>query len=126
MINKAYQLGHVPTVVVAQDEINSKKISGSTWPDNKTDHIFCYLPFVPRILVLLQENIVCELDLSNDTADIFHNSPYTPRSKFSGRKRTRLTVSNRKSFPFLSWRRHSPSVWRNCTLTRAHSCLFSN
>ena len=48
-------------------------------------------------------------------------------SKYSKRKRTSLMISNRKSFPFLSSRRHSLSVWNNCIPTTAlyskHSVL---
>ena len=60
VINKAYQLGQAPTVVVAQDKINTKKevdlldLSKRllALPDNKTDHIPGYLPLVPGMPVL--------------------------------------------------------------------------
>ena len=59
-INKAYQLGQAPTVVVAQDKINTKKevdlldLSKRllALPDNKTDHIPGYLALVPGMPVL--------------------------------------------------------------------------
>ena len=84
VINKAYQLGQAPTVVVAQDKINTKKevdlldLSKRllALPDNKTDHIPGYLPLVPGMPVLLQENIACELGLSNGTPGIFRKLIY--------------------------------------------------
>ena len=41
------------------------------------------------------------------------------RSKYSSRKQTSLMISNPTSFPFLWSKRHSPSLWNNCILTRA-------
>ena len=84
VINKAYQLGQAPTVVIAQDKINTKKevdlldLSKRllALPDNKTDHIPGYLPLVPGMPVLLQENIACELGLSNGTPGIFRKLIY--------------------------------------------------
>ena len=77
VINKAYQLGQAPTVVIAQDKINTKKEVDLLdlsklllpLPDNKTDHI-------PGMPVLLQENIACELGLSNGTPGIFRKLIY--------------------------------------------------
>ena len=55
---------------------------------------------------------------SSSTTHIMH------WTKYSSRKQTRLTISNRKSFPFISPRSHSPSVWNNCILTKTLFCLF--
>ena len=84
VINKAYQLGQAPTVVIAQDKINTKNEVDLldlrkrllALPDNKTDHIPGYLPLVPDMPVLLQENIACELGLSNGTPGIFRKLIY--------------------------------------------------
>ena len=84
VVNKAYQLGQAPTVVVAQDKINTKKevdlldLSKRllALPDNKNDHIPGYLPLVPGMPVLLQENIACELGLTNGTPGIFRKLIY--------------------------------------------------
>jgi hypothetical protein len=84
VINKAYELGQSPTVVVAQDTIKTKKNIELpqlmkqllALPDNKTEHLPGYLPLVPGIPVLLQENIACELGLSNGTPGIFRELVY--------------------------------------------------
>ncbi|CAF4807081.1 unnamed protein product, partial [Rotaria socialis] len=44
--------------------------------DNKTEHLPGYLPLVPDMPVLLQENIACEIGLSNGTLGIFHELIY--------------------------------------------------
>lgn len=84
VINKAYELGLAPTVVVAQDTIRTKKkldlpqLSKQllALPDNKTEHLPGYLPLVPGMPVLLQENIACELGLSNGTPGIVRKLVY--------------------------------------------------
>ncbi|CAF1498169.1 unnamed protein product [Adineta ricciae] len=84
VINKAYEMGRVPTVVIATDTIKAKKhidLPDLTkrllaLPDNKTEHLPGYLPLVPGMPVLLQENIACELGLSNGTQGIFRELIY--------------------------------------------------
>lgn len=84
VINKAYEIGQSPSVVAAQDTIKSKKnidlphLSKQLLmlPDNKTEHLPGYLPLVPGMPVLLQENIACELGLSNGTPGIFRELVY--------------------------------------------------
>ncbi|CAF2013596.1 unnamed protein product [Rotaria magnacalcarata] len=84
VINKAYETGRSPTVVIATDTIKAKKhidLPDLTkrllaLPDNKTEHLSGYLPLVPGMPVLLQENIACELGLSNGTPGIFHELIY--------------------------------------------------
>lgn len=79
VINKAYEMGISPTVIVATDTIKAKRpidlpnLSKRllALPDNKTEHLPGYLPLVPGMPVLLQENIACELGLSNGTRGIF-------------------------------------------------------
>ncbi|CAF4386937.1 unnamed protein product, partial [Didymodactylos carnosus] len=81
VISKA---GQPPTVVVALDTINTKKeldlLDQSkrllALPDNKPDPIPGYLPLVPDTPVLLQDNIACELSLSNGTPGIFRKLVY--------------------------------------------------
>ncbi|CAF3219894.1 unnamed protein product [Rotaria sp. Silwood2] len=88
VINKAYEVGQSPTVVVAQDTIKTKKNIDLphltkqllTLPDNKTKHLPGYLPLVPGMPVLLQENIACELGLSNGTPGIFRKLIYDETS----------------------------------------------
>lgn len=83
-MHKAYELGQSPTVVIARDVIKAKKnidlpdLSKRllSLPDNKTEHLPGYLPLVPGMPVLLQENIACELGLSNGTAGIFRELVY--------------------------------------------------
>ena len=68
VINKAYETGRSPTVVIATDTIKAKKhidLPDLTkrllaLSDNKTEHLPGYLPLVPGMPVLLQENIACE------------------------------------------------------------------
>lgn len=77
-------MGLSPIVVVATDIIKTKKpidlpdLSKRllALPDNKTEHIPGYLPLVPGMPVLLQENIACELGLSNGTSGIFRKLIY--------------------------------------------------
>lgn len=91
VINKAYETGRSPTVVVATDTINAKKhidLPDLTkrllaLPDNKTEHIPGYLPLIPGMPVLLQENIACELGLSNGTQGIFRELVYSETSEQS-------------------------------------------
>lgn len=74
-----------PTVVIARDTIKAKKSIDLpdlnrrllALPDNKTEHLPGYLPLVPGMPVLLQENIACELGLSNGTRGIFRKLVYT-------------------------------------------------
>jgi hypothetical protein len=76
-------------VVIAQDKINTKKevdlldLSKRLLAlhDNKSEHIPGYLSLVPGMSVLLQENIACELDLSNGTPDIFRKLIYGETTK---------------------------------------------
>ncbi len=84
VINKAYEMGRSPIVVIATDTIKAKKqidLPDLTkrllaLPDNKTEHLPGYLPLVPGMPVLLQENIACELGLSNGTPGIFRELVY--------------------------------------------------
>ncbi|CAF4668380.1 unnamed protein product, partial [Rotaria socialis] len=84
VINKAYETGRSPTVVIATDTIKAKKhidlpdltIRLLALSDNKTEHLPGYLPLVPGMPVLLQENIACEIGLSNGTLGIFHELIY--------------------------------------------------
>jgi hypothetical protein len=84
VVNKAYEIGQSPTVVVAQDIIKTKKNVELPYimkqllllPDNKTEHLPGYLPLVPGMPVLLQDNIACELGLSNGTQGIFREVVY--------------------------------------------------
>ena len=79
VVNKAYEMGLSPTVLIATDTIKAKRpidlpdLSKRllALPDNKTEHLPGYLPLVPGMPVLLQENIACELGLSNGTRGIF-------------------------------------------------------
>ena len=62
VINRAYELGQSPTVVVAEDTIKTEKDIDLTLlykqllalPDNKTEQLPGYLPLVPGMPVLLQ------------------------------------------------------------------------
>ncbi len=89
VINKTYEIGHSPTVVIATDTIKAKKhidLPDLTkrllaLPDNKTEHLPGYLPLVPGMPVLLQENIACELGLSNGTPGIFRELVYDNTSE---------------------------------------------
>ena len=91
VINKAYEVGRSPTVVVATDTIKSKKSIDLpdlarrllSLPDNKTEHLPGYLPLIPGMPVLLQENIACELGLSNGAQGIFRELVYDPTSEFT-------------------------------------------
>ena len=84
VINKAYEIGQSPTVLIATDTIKAKRpidLPDLTrrllaLPDNKTEHLPGYLPLVPGMPVLLQENIACELGLSNGTQGIFRELVY--------------------------------------------------
>ncbi len=88
MINRAYEIKQPPTVVIATDTIKAKKnidlpdLSRRflALPDNRTEHLPGYLPLVPGMPVLLQENIACELDLSNGTPGIFRELVYNQTS----------------------------------------------
>ncbi|CAF1653105.1 unnamed protein product, partial [Adineta ricciae] len=99
VINKAYEMGRVPTVVIATDTIKAKKHVDLpdlkkrllALPDNKTEHLPGYLPLVPGMPVLLQENIACELGLSNATQGIFRELIYDHMSE-------RTTGSNEEAF----------------------------
>lgn len=79
VINKAYETGRSPTVAITTDITKAKKpidLPDLTkrllaLPDNKTEHLPGYLPLIPGMPVLLQENIACELGLSNGTRGIF-------------------------------------------------------
>ena len=88
VINKAYAISQPPTVVITTDTVKAKReidLPDLTkrilaLPNNKTEHLPGYLPLVPGIPVLLQENIVCELGLSNGTRGIFHELVYDQTS----------------------------------------------
>ena len=92
-------MGRVPTVVVATDTIKAKKHVDFpdlkkrllALPDNKTEHLPGYLPLVPGMPVLLQENIACELGLSNGTQGIFRELIYDHMSE-------RTSGSNEEAF----------------------------
>lgn len=82
-------MGQSPTVVVATDIIKAKNHIDFpdltrrllALPDNKTEHLPGYLPLVAGMPVLLQENIACELGLSNGTPGIFHQLVYDRTSE---------------------------------------------
>ncbi|CAF4365188.1 unnamed protein product [Rotaria magnacalcarata] len=84
VVNKTYETGRSPTIVIATDTIKVKKhidLPDLTkrllaLSDNKTEHLPDYLPLVPGTPVLLQENIACEIGLSNGTLGIFHELIY--------------------------------------------------
>lgn len=84
-------MGRSPTVVIATDTIKAKKpidLPDLTrrllaLPDNKTEHIPGYLPLISGMPVLLQENIACELGLSNGTQGIFRELVYDQTSQFT-------------------------------------------
>ncbi|UJR24346.1 hypothetical protein I4U23_005723 [Adineta vaga] len=84
VINKAYETGRSPTILIATDTIQAKKhidLPDLTkrllaLPDNKTEHLPGYLPLVSGMPVLLQENTACELGLSNGTQGIFRELIY--------------------------------------------------
>jgi len=61
-------------------------------PDNKTEHLPGYLPLVPDMPVLLQENIACELGLSNGAQGIFRELVYGETSE-------QITEANEGVFP---------------------------
>ncbi|CAF3917676.1 unnamed protein product [Rotaria sordida] len=76
-------MGLTPIVCIAQDYIQGKPANDLRLckailelPDNKTEHLPGYLPFVPGMLVLLTENIATELELSNGTGGIFRQLIY--------------------------------------------------
>ena len=50
-------------------------------PDNKTELLPGFLPFVPNMPVLLTDNIACELGLSNGTQGIFRELVYDDQQK---------------------------------------------
>ena len=114
VINKAYQLGQAPTVVIAQNKINTKKEEDLldlskrllAVPDNKTDHIPGYLALVPGMPVLLQENIACELSFSNGTPGIFRKLIYDETAEHN----SDLTESVYTSDTIFVHNAHYPSV----------------
>ncbi|CAF1245992.1 unnamed protein product [Adineta steineri] len=91
VVNRAYEMGRSPTVVIATDTIKAKKHIDLpdlakrllALPDNKTEHLPGYLPLVPGMPVLLQENIACELGLSNGTQGIFCELVYDHSSELT-------------------------------------------
>ena len=91
VINKSYEVGLSPTVVIATDTIKAKRhidLPDLTkrllaLPDNKTEHLPGYLPLVPGMPVLLQENIACELGLSNGTQGVFRELIYDQTSGYT-------------------------------------------
>ncbi|CAF4002524.1 unnamed protein product [Adineta steineri] len=91
VINKAYETGRSPIVLIATDTIKAKKSIDLpdltkrllALPDNKTEHLPGYLPLVPGMPVLLQENIACELGLSNGTQGIFRELVYSETTEES-------------------------------------------
>ena len=91
IINKAYEVGLSPTVVIATDTIKAKRhidLPDLTkrllaLPDNKTEHLPGYLPLAPGMPVLLQENIACELGLSNGTPGVFRELIYDQTSGYT-------------------------------------------
>ena len=84
-------MGRSPTVVIATDIIKAKKnidlpdLSRRllALPDNKTEHLPGYLPLIPNMPVLLQENIACELGLSNGTQGVFRELVYGQTSELT-------------------------------------------
>lgn len=84
-------MGRSPTVLVATDRIKAKKHIDLpdltrrllSLPDNKTGNLPGYLPLIPGMPVLLQENIACELGLSNGTQGIFRELVYDRTSELS-------------------------------------------
>ena len=91
VINKAYEVGLSPTVVMAMDTMKAKRhidLPDLTkrllaLPDNKTERLPGYLPIVPGMPVLLQENIACELGLSNGTPGVFRELIYDQTSGYT-------------------------------------------
>lgn len=80
-------MGLRPIVCVAQDYIKGAIIDDLRLrkavlelPDNKTEHLPGYLPFVPGMPVLLTENLATELGLSNGTRGIFRQLVYEDSS----------------------------------------------
>ena len=87
VINKAMEMGLTPIVCIAHDHIQGKHIEDPRLrtailelPDNKTEHLPCYLPLVLSMPVLLTENIATELGLSNGTRGIFRQLVYEESS----------------------------------------------
>ncbi|CAF4334235.1 unnamed protein product, partial [Adineta steineri] len=84
-------MGRSPTVVIAMDTIKAKRHIDLpdlvrrllALPNNKTEHLPGYLPLVPGMPVLLQENIACELGLSNGTQGIFRELIYDHSSELT-------------------------------------------
>ncbi|CAF4928216.1 unnamed protein product [Rotaria sp. Silwood1] len=77
------EMGLSPIVCIAQDYIQGKTVDDLRLrqtilelPDNKTEHLPGYLPLVPRMPVLLTENVASELGLSNGTRGIFRQLVY--------------------------------------------------
>ncbi|CAF0863209.1 unnamed protein product [Rotaria sordida] len=76
-------MGLTPVVCTAQHYIQGKPVDDLRLrkailelPDNKTEHLPGYLPLVPGMRVLLTENIVTELGLSNGTRGTFRQLVY--------------------------------------------------
>ncbi|CAF1477381.1 unnamed protein product, partial [Rotaria sordida] len=76
-------MGLTPIVCIAQGYIQEKTVDDIRLrqailelPDNKTEHLPGYLPLVPGMPVLLTENVVSEIRLSNGTRGIFRQLVY--------------------------------------------------
>ena len=87
VLNKTMEMRLTPVVYVAQDYIQGKNIEDTRihkaileLPDNKTEHLPGYLPFVPGMPVLLTKNIATELGLSNGARGIFRLLVYEESS----------------------------------------------
>jgi hypothetical protein len=84
-------MSRTPTVLIATDTVKAKKhidLPDLTrrllaLPDNKTEHLPGYLPLVPGMPILLQENIACELGLSNGTQGVFRELIYDQTSELT-------------------------------------------
>ena len=81
-------MGLTPIVCIVQDYIQGRSVDDLRLrkailelPDNKTEHLPGYLPFVPGMLVLLTANIATELGLSNGTRGIFRQLVYDEPSE---------------------------------------------
>lgn len=84
-------MGRSPTVLIASDTIKARKHIDLpdltrrllSLSDNKTSNLPGYLPLIPGMPVLLQENIACELGLSNGSQGIFRELVYDRKTELS-------------------------------------------
>ena len=119
-------MGLRPVVCVAQDYVTGRIIDNSRLrkailelPDNKTEHLPGYLPFVPGMPVLLTENIATELGLSNGAKGIFRQLVYDSSSE--------ILNFNDKMFPdntkFITQPKYALVEFPNCKFDSALATL---